>query len=110
MRCSSSAEPEIADEHVAVRSHPPYTRPFSLRRLPRTAPVAMVGVLPLIGIETVALQPGPLLTQIGIDEGIVRATSMSDPGGRLRLSSRAIYGIAVAGRVRMRGRDVSVSG
>ncbi|MGK2950328.1 MAG: ABC transporter ATP-binding protein [Acidimicrobiales bacterium] len=45
-------------------------RPFSLRHLLRPHRLALGGAVGLVVLETVALQAGPLLTQIAIDDGI----------------------------------------
>ncbi|MEJ7582733.1 MAG: ABC transporter ATP-binding protein [Acidimicrobiales bacterium] len=45
-------------------------RPLTLRRFLAPHWKAMVGALVLVGLETAAMQAGPLLTQIGIDSGI----------------------------------------
>jgi ATP-binding cassette subfamily B protein len=45
-------------------------RPFSLRRLLLPHRAALVGSVALVALETVALQAGPLLTQVAIDDGI----------------------------------------
>jgi ATP-binding cassette subfamily B protein len=46
-------------------------RPFTLRTFLRPHTTGLVGALLLVVVETVALQAGPLLTQIGIDHGVV---------------------------------------
>ena len=52
-------------------SHVSYDRrPFTLRRFLRPHRTALVGALGLVVVETLAMQAGPLLTQIGIDRGI----------------------------------------
>lgn len=45
-------------------------RPFSLRHLLRPHRFALGGAVGLVVLETAALQAGPLLTQIAIDDGI----------------------------------------
>jgi ATP-binding cassette subfamily B protein len=63
-------EPDHADEHV---SYDPIVRPatpFSLRQLLRPHRLALLGAVGLVGLETIAMQAGPLLTQIAIDDGI----------------------------------------
>ncbi len=46
------------------------TAPFSLRQLLVPHRLALAGSVALVALETVALQAGPLLTQIAIDDGI----------------------------------------
>jgi ATP-binding cassette subfamily B protein len=59
-----------AVERVAF-SHVDHDRhPFTLRRFLSPHRLALVGALGLVVVETVAMQAGPLLTQIGIDRGI----------------------------------------
>lgn len=45
-------------------------RPFTLRTFLRPHALVLSGALLLVIIETIALQAGPLLTQIGIDDGV----------------------------------------
>jgi ATP-binding cassette, subfamily B, bacterial len=45
-------------------------RPFTLRTFLRPHAAALFGALLLVILETIALQAGPLLTQIGIDHGV----------------------------------------
>ena len=59
-----------AVEHVAFSHVDHDRRPFTLRRFLRPHRLALVGALGLVVVETVAMQAGPLLTQIGIDRGI----------------------------------------
>jgi ATP-binding cassette subfamily B protein len=47
-------------------------RPFTLRTFLRPHALALTGALLLVIVETVALQAGPLLTQIGIDDGVAK--------------------------------------
>jgi ATP-binding cassette subfamily B protein len=66
----------LADEPDHVEAPVPYDpvhtdrRSFSLRHLLRPHRLALGGAIGLVGLETVALQAGPLLTQIAIDDGI----------------------------------------
>ena len=59
---------EVAFSHVVDDR-----RPFTLRRFLRPHRLALAGALVLVVVETVAMQAGPLLTQIGIDRGIRQA-------------------------------------
>jgi ATP-binding cassette subfamily B protein len=63
-------EPDHAGEHVAYDPVGGESRPFSLRRLLVPHRVALTGSVALVVLETVALQAGPLLTQVAIDDGI----------------------------------------
>ncbi len=63
-------EPDHEDEpahYEAVRTD---RRPFSLRRLLLPHRAALSGAIVLVLLETVALQAGPLLTQVAIDDGV----------------------------------------
>jgi ATP-binding cassette subfamily B protein len=63
-------EPDHAGEHVAYEPIASDTARFSLRRLLVPHRAALAGSIALVVLETVALQAGPLLTQIAIDDGI----------------------------------------
>jgi len=66
-------EPDHAGEPVAYDPVHTDRRPFSLRQLLVPHRKALVASIALVVLETVALQAGPLLTQIAIDDGIRRA-------------------------------------
>ena len=65
-------EDEPDHEHEPVTYDPivPADRPFALRTLLLPHRLALLASIALVGLETVALQAGPLLTQIAIDDGI----------------------------------------
>ncbi len=63
-------EPEHDHEHVVYEPIASDTARFSLRRLLIPHRLALTGSIALVVLETVALQAGPLLTQIAIDDGI----------------------------------------
>jgi ATP-binding cassette subfamily B protein len=63
-------EPEQASVHAPFDPIVRDTRPFSLRRILAPHWPAMGGAFLLVVVETFALQAGPLLTKIGIDDGI----------------------------------------
>ena len=63
-------EPAHDHETVAYEPIASDTAPFSLRRLLVPHRTALAGSIALVVLETVALQAGPLLTQIAIDDGI----------------------------------------
>ena len=63
-------EPDFKETHVPF-SHVEYDRKrLTLRRFLAPHRWAMIGGLLLVLFETAAMQAGPVLTQIGIDEGI----------------------------------------
>ena len=63
-------EPDHQGEHVVYEPVVTDLRPFSLRQLLRPHRGALVASILLVVLETVALQAGPLLTQVAIDDGI----------------------------------------
>jgi ATP-binding cassette subfamily B protein len=63
-------EPEHADQPVPYDPIARDTTPFSLRRLLVPHRLALAASVALVVLETVAMQAGPLLTQIAIDDGI----------------------------------------
>jgi ATP-binding cassette, subfamily B, bacterial len=65
-------EPDHPDEHVAFSQVRTDTdrRPFTLRSFLGQHSPALLLAVGLVVIETMAMQAGPLLTQIGIDRGI----------------------------------------
>jgi ATP-binding cassette, subfamily B, bacterial len=63
-------EPDHDDERVDYEPVVRDTAPFSLRQLLVPHRLALAGSVALVALETVALQAGPLLTQIAIDDGI----------------------------------------
>lgn len=65
-----ASEPEQTDVHVPF-SHSRYDRrPLTLRSILAPHWLALLGAFLLVVLETVAMQVGPMLTQIGIDRGI----------------------------------------
>ncbi|MFQ5556897.1 MAG: ABC transporter ATP-binding protein [Acidimicrobiales bacterium] len=63
-------EPEHADPAVRWSHRDWERRPFGLRRFLRPHRGRLAIAVVLVMIETVAIQMGPVLTQIGIDDGI----------------------------------------
>ena len=63
-------EPDHDGEQTTYEPVARDTAPFSLRRLLVPHRLALVASIALVVLETVALQAGPLLTQIAIDDGI----------------------------------------
>lgn len=64
-------EPEHAEPDVRFSRTVYDRRPFRLRTFLAPHALGLAGALALVVVETLALQAGPLLTQIGIDHGIV---------------------------------------
>ena len=98
-------EPDHAGEHVAYEPVEPDRRPFTLRQLLAPHRRALVASVALVMIETVALQAGPLLTQIAIDDGIragSREVVVAVAG--LYLLSVVVGAITSRSRIRWTGR------
>jgi len=80
-------------------------RPLTLRRFLAPHWKAMVGALALVGIETAAMQAGPLLTQIGIDSGIrEKDTTTLVVVAVVYFAAVAVNGVASAARIAWTGR------
>ena len=98
-------EPDHAGEHVAYEPVEPDRRPFTLRQLLAPHRRALLASVALVMIETVALQAGPLLTQIAIDDGIragSREVVVAVAG--LYLLSVVVGAITSRSRIRWTGR------
>ena len=99
-------EPEHEAPHVPFDQVPDDTRPFTLRSFLTGRSGPLLGVFALVVIETIALQAGPLLTQIGIDKGITAGDAgvlLGVAGAYLAMIVVNMFAtgtrIAVAGRV-----------
>ncbi len=66
-----AAEPDHPVAAVAFSQTDYDRRPFTLRRFLRPHRWGLVGSVGLVVLETLAMQAGPLLTQIGLDRAIV---------------------------------------
>lgn len=64
-------EPEHPDPEITFSHRSTEEEPFTLRSFLWPHRRAMAGAAALVVLEAVALQAGPLLTQIGIDSGVV---------------------------------------
>lgn len=64
-------EPDHPDPDIAFHHRHPGGPPFTLRSFLWPHRWRLMGAFSLVILESVALQAGPLLTQIGIDEGII---------------------------------------
>jgi ATP-binding cassette subfamily B protein len=63
-------EPEHGEPEVSWSHHDWDRRPFGLWRFLRPHRTRLIVAVVLVALETVAVQMGPVLTQIGIDDGI----------------------------------------
>jgi len=83
-------EPDHVIEHVPW-SHTDWDRrPFTLRRFLWPHRARLAAAAGLVAIETIALQLGPILTQIGIDDGVRAANK------RVLVIAAMTYVVAVA--------------
>ena len=82
-------EPEHPDPDIGFSHRSPEDEPFTLRSFLWPHRRAMAGAGALVVLEAVALQAGPLLTQIGIDDGVV-------PGNRgLLVTVALLYVVSI---------------
>ena len=65
------SEPAHPDPEVTFRQGDYDRRPFTLRRFLAPHRTGLAGAFALVVVETLALQAGPLLTQIGLDRAII---------------------------------------
>ena len=66
------SEPDHPPEDVEFAHRPPPAPPLSLRTMLRPHRRRMLLVVSLVVVEALAVQAGPLLTQIGIDDGVLQ--------------------------------------
>jgi len=93
-------EPEHAVDEVRWSPSEWDRRPFSLRRFLYPHRFGLLGAVGLVAAETIALQIGPVLTQIGIDDG-GRAGSRTVLAGAAVAYLLAVVVAAVLGRLRV---------
>jgi ATP-binding cassette subfamily B protein len=102
---ATEPEPEHGHDHVVFDQVSYDRRPLTLRRFLAPHRWAMLGALLLVIVETAAMQAGPLLTQIGIDEGIrARDAATLFLVSGLYLASVLLGGVASGSRVAWTGR------
>ena len=77
-------EPEHRDPNIEFAHRHPAAAPFTLRSFLWPHRFRLLAAFGLVVLESLALQAGPLLTQLGIDEGIT-------PGSR-----RVVVAVAIA--------------
>ncbi len=65
------SEPEHPEPAVEFSHRPPDAPPLTLRSMLRPHRRRVLAVLALVVVEALATQAGPLLIQVGIDEGVV---------------------------------------
>ncbi|MEM7321946.1 MAG: ABC transporter ATP-binding protein [Actinomycetota bacterium] len=66
-----SEEPDHPEPDIGFSQSDYDREPFTLRRFLRPHRRGLAGALTLVVIETLALQAGPLLTQIGLDRAVI---------------------------------------
>lgn len=97
-------EPEHPTTDIAFSQTDYDRRPFTLRRFLAPHRLGLAGAIALVVLETVALQAGPLLTQIGLDRAIL-------PGdGRVLAVVGAVYLVAVLVNVGASRARISYTG
>jgi ATP-binding cassette subfamily B protein len=98
-------EPDHSDERVPYEPVAVEQRPFTLRQLLAPQRTALLASVALVVLETVALQAGPLLTQVAIDDGIRAAnrTVVIAVAG-LYLLSVLVGAVTSRSRIRWTGR------
>jgi ATP-binding cassette, subfamily B, bacterial len=98
-------EPEHPVDEVAFSHVDHDRRPFTLRRFLEPHRLALIGAFVLVVVETVAMQAGPLLTQIGIDRGIRDGNvSVLVVVSAIYLAAVVVNGVASAARIAWTGR------
>jgi ATP-binding cassette subfamily B protein len=100
-----ATEPEHPDAHVPFTHTIPDPRPFTLRRFLRPHRGGLLVAFGLVVIETLTTQAGPLLTQIGIDRGVLgRDRGLLVTVALIYLGSIAISVAASSRRIAYTGR------
>ena len=100
-----ATEPELGEPTVTFTHRRTDRRPLTLRRMMDGHWRTVIIVSVLVVIETVTLQAGPALTQMGIDDGLLKNNA-----GRLMLLAFlyilcvVLTAVASGGRVAMSGR------
>lgn len=99
------AEPEHAEPEVHFTQREAGQRPLTLRNFLAPHRFALLGAFALVALETITLQLGPLLTQIGIDKGV------SEKDTQVLVVVTAVYLVAIlfsvlagTARIRFTGR------
>ncbi len=98
-------EPEHKTPNVPFSQSDYDRRPFTLRSFLRPHRRGLLGALALVILETLALQAGPLLTQIGLDRAVIpRDASVLVLVGLAYGAAIAVNAAATAVRVAYTGR------
>lgn len=105
------AEQILADEPEHVVAEVPFSaavfdrEPFTLRRFLEGHRLGLLGAVALVIVETLTLQAGPLLTQVGLDRGIMpRNLSVLWWVGAAYFASVVLNAITSSWRVSYTGR------
>lgn len=98
-------EPDHGRSDIAFTQREPDQRPLTLRRLmARHRPILAVAAV-LVVVEALALQAGPFLTQVGIDQGIAEGRwPVVLTTGLLFVVAVVLTTLAGAGRTALTGR------
>jgi ATP-binding cassette subfamily B protein len=98
-------EPEHPEPEVHFEQREETRRRLTLRSFLAPHRVALFGAFALVVVETLTLQIGPLLTQIGIDDGVSQGdTSVLIAVGVAYLVSIVLNVVSGAWRIRFTGR------
>ncbi len=99
------AEPEHPEPDVHFTQRESGVRPLTLRNFLAPHRLGLLGAFALVTLETITLQLGPLLTQIGIDKGV------SEKDTHVLVVVTAVYMVAIlvsilagTARIRFTGR------
>jgi ATP-binding cassette subfamily B protein len=99
------AEPEHPEPEVHFEQRSSGERPLSLRNFLAPHRHGLLGAFLLVVLETLTLQSGPLLTQIGIDKGVAeKDTTVLVTVTAIYLVSIVISVLAGTARIRFTGR------
>ena len=99
------SEPEHPEPEVEFSQVVTDKRPFTLRRFLARHRAGMAVALGLVVVETISLQAGPLLTQVGIDRGITdRDTTVLVVVAALYLGTIVLNMVTSAARIAWTGR------
>ncbi len=99
------AEPEHAEPVVEFSHVHADRRPFTLRSFLRPHRTGLVAAFVLVVVETMAVQAGPLLTQVGIDHGVLDRDRGTLVAAALAYVGTVVVATLASGwRVRFTGR------
>ena len=99
------SEPDHSEPDIEFSQSDYDRRPFTLRRFLAPHRLGLLGAVALVVVETLALQAGPLLTQIGLDRAVIpRNASMLVVVALAFLASVVVNTVASRVRISYTGR------